>query len=321
MDALSELLAPVRARASSWARLDARAPWGVAFRSSPQTFCIHHVRSGAACLTTDRDEHTLTSGDILVVPHGRAHALRDRRETNTLAFDELPAVRAQGEARAWHLSVGATGGETRVLSARIELEDPFAVPIVSTLPPVFRLSGAGPGRASLVALLDHLAREIETTPLGIDMVLARMADVVFVQVMRAYIETMGDESSRACRSLELVSALRDPCVAAAMGAMNTQPAEPWTVASLAELVGMSRSAFAARFTQLVGEPPLAFLTRLRMQKATSLLREGATLAMISQLTGYASEASFSHAFRQWSGMAPGAYRRQRREGPTRPEDT
>ena len=100
--------------------------------------------------------------------------------------------------------------------------------------------------------------------------------------------------------------------AAALGAMHHRVEAPWTVASLAEEVGLSRSVFAARFTQLVGEPPLAYLTRLRMQKAAALLRDGATLARVSQMTGYASEASFSHAFRQWAGVAPGAWRKKRK---------
>ena len=85
--------------------------------------------------------------------------------------------------------------------------------------------------------------------------------------------------------------------------MHQRADAPWTVASLAEEVGLSRSVFAARFTQLVGEPPLGYLTRLRMQKAATLLRDGASLA----------EASFSQAFRQWAGVAPGAYRKQRKE--------
>ena len=101
---------------------------------------------------------------------------------------------------------------------------------------------------------------------------------------------------------------------AALGLMHRQLEEQWTVASLANKVGLSRSTFAARFTQLIGEPPLGYLTRLRMQKATALLREGATLAKTSQMTGYSSEAAFSHAFRQWAGVAPGAYRRRMRAG-------
>jgi AraC-like DNA-binding protein len=312
VDALSELLSPVRALTASWACFDARAPWGVAFRGGPSTFAIHHVVSGAAWLSTEDDGPALalTIGDVVGVPHGRAHSLRDRTGTPVIALEELPGVRAGGEDRVWHLTLGGAGIETRITSALVELEDPFSAPIVSSLPPVLRLAGAGAGQVLLVEHLRLLAREIASRPFGSDLVLARMADVLFVHVMRAYVETLADAPSHSCRSLELVSALRDPGVATALGLMSRRPEHPWTVASLAEQVGLSRSAFAARFTSLVGEPPLGFLTRMRMQRATTLLREGATLGLTSQLTGYASEASFGHAFRQWSGMAPGAYRRQ-----------
>ncbi|WP_437901197.1 AraC family transcriptional regulator [Sorangium sp. So ce124] len=312
MDALSELLSSVRARTASWACLDAKAPWGVALRGRPSTFCVHHVVSGTAWVSADNDGHALAlaTGDVAVVPHGRAHSLRDRADTPVVALEALPGVRAGGDERVWRLALGGVGTEARVTSALVELEDPFSVPIVSSLPPVFRLAGAGAGQTALVEHLRLLAREIESRPFGSDLALARMADVLFIHVMRAYVETLGNEPSHSCRSLELVSALRDPGVAMALGLMSGRPEHPWTVASLAEQVGLSRSAFAARFTSLVGEPPLGFLTRMRMQRATMLLREGATLALTSQLTGYASEASFSHAFRQWSGMAPGAYRRQ-----------
>jgi AraC-like DNA-binding protein len=134
-----------------------------------------------------------------------------------------------------------------------------------------------------------------------------MADVIFIQILRAYLARVPDDGGG------FLAALRDPSTAAALGAMHHRAEAPWTVASLAEAVGLSRSVFAARFTQLVGEPPLGYLTRLRMQKAATLLREGATLANASRLTGYASEASFSHAFRQWAGVAPGAYRKQLRD--------
>ena len=96
--------------------------------------------------------------------------------------------------------------------------------------------------------------------------------------------------------------------------MHQSPEEPWTVARLAHAVGLSRSGFAARFAALVGETPLAYLTRLRMRRASRLLRKGAPLAKVSRMAGYSSEASFSHAFRQWVGVAPGAYRRQSRGG-------
>ncbi|MGK3965235.1 helix-turn-helix domain-containing protein [Sorangium sp. So ce118] len=151
-----------------------------------------------------------------------AHSLRDRTDTPAVALEELPGVRASGDERLWRLTLGGVGTATRVTSALVELEDPFSAPVVSSLPPVFRLAGAGAGQTLLVEHLRLLAREIESRPL------------------------------------------------------------------------------------------------MRMQRATMLLREGATLALTSQLTGYASEASFSHAFRQWSGMAPGAYRRQQHERQSEP---
>ena len=127
--------------------------------------------------------------------------------------------------------------------------------------------------------------------------LTRMVDVVFVQVLRAYIEGLPEGAEG------FLGALRDPSVSSALALIHRQPGEQWTVGSLAAKVGVSRSTLAARFTQLVGEPPLGYLTRVRMQKATMLLREGATLAKTSQMTGYSSEASFSYAFRQWAGVA------------------
>lgn len=157
---------------------------------------------------------------------------------------------------------------------------------------------------SFLENLQFIVREVDTNRPGADIVLLRMADVLFIQILRAYLARLPDDGGG------FLAALRDPSTAAALGAMHRRPEVPWTVASLAEEVGLSRTVFAARFTQLVGEPPLGYLTRLRMQKAATLLRDGARLAEATRQTGYSSEASFSHAFRQWSGVAPGAYRKQ-----------
>lgn len=154
--------------------------------------------------------------------------------------------------------------------------------------------------------LQFITREVETNQPGSEIVLLRMADVMFIQILRAYLARSSAEVSGG-----LLGALRDPTTATALGVMHRRAEEPWTVASLAEEVGLSRSVFAARFTELVGEPPLGYLTRLRMQKAGQLLREGARLEKVSRLTGYSSPASFSHAFRQWAGVAPGAWARRR----------
>ena len=133
-----------------------------------------------------------------------------------------------------------------------------------------------------------------------------MADVILVQLLRAYIDSLPETSEG------FLGALRDKHMAAALAMMHQRPGDPWTVARLADEVGLSRSGFAARFAALVGETPLAYLTHLRMRRASLLLRKGASLADVSRRTGYSSEASFSYAFRQWAGVAPGAYRRKAR---------
>lgn len=206
------------------------------------------------------------------------------------------------------LELGAKGPETNFVTACFVLDDPLARQILAVLPPVIRMTPESEqGGPSFLENIQFITREVETDRPGSEIVLLRMADVIFIQILRAYLARVPDDGGG------FLGALRDPSTAAALGAMHHRTEAPWTVASLAEEVGLSRSVFAARFTQLVGEPPLGYLTRLRMQKAATLLREGATLAKTSHLTGYASEASFSHAFRQWAGVAPGAYRKQLRE--------
>jgi len=204
-----------------------------------------------------------------------------------------------------HLEVGAKGPETSFVTGAFVLNDPLARQILAVLPPVIRMTPeTEQGVPSFFENIQFITREVETDRPGSEVVLLRMADVIFIQILRAYLARVPDDGGG------FLGALRDPSTAAALGAMHHRAEVPWTVASLAKEVGLSRSVFAARFTQLVGEPPLGYLTRLRMQKAATLLREGATLAKASQLTGYASEASFSHAFRQWAGDAPGVWRRK-----------
>jgi len=249
----------------------------------------------------------LSGGDLAVLPLGHAHVLRDHPRSTPVPVDEV----AQCDSRSvvMQLEVGAKGPETSFVTGAFLLDDPLARQMLAVLPPVIRMRPEQEqGGPSFLDNIQFITREVETDRPGSEIVLLRMADVIFIQILRAYLARVPDDGGGG-----FLGALRDPSTAAALGAMHQRPEAPWTVASLAKEVGLSRSVFASRFTQLVGEPPLGYLTRLRMQKAATLLRDGAALAEASRLTGYASEASFSHAFRQWAGVAPGAYRKQLRE--------
>jgi AraC-like DNA-binding protein len=309
MDALSAVLASVRLQQTCWAFTVGRAPWGLGFSGQATCVRFHYVVRGSAWLHldgVDEPEVALSGGDLAVVPLGHAHSLRDHPRSASVPADEV--AQCGSRSVVMQLEVGAKGPETSFVTGAFVLDDPLARQILAVLPPVIRMRPeVEQAVPSFLENIQFITREVETGRPGSEIVLLRMADVIFIQILRAYLARTPDVAAAG-----FLGALRDPSTAAALGAMHHRTEAPWTVASLAKEVGLSRSVFAARFTQLVGEPPLGYLTRLRMQKAATLLREGATLAKASHLTGYASDASFSHAFRQWAGVAPGVYRKHLR---------
>jgi AraC-like DNA-binding protein len=306
MDALSAILAPVRLQQTCWAFTVGRAPWGLAFSGREGCVRFHYMVRGSAWLDVDgtgEPSVALSGGDLAVLPLGHGHAVRADPRSVPVNAEDIAVCGSR--SLVTQLELGAKGPETSFVTGAFVLDDPLARQILAVLPPVIRMMPeVEQGVPSFLENIQFITREVETDRPGSEAVLLRMADVIFIQILRAYLGRVPDDGGGFLR------ALRDPSTAAALGAMHHRADAPWTVASLAKEVGLSRSVFAARFTQLVGEPPLGYLTRLRMQKASTLLREGATLAKASQLTGYASEASFSHAFRQWAGVAPGEWRRR-----------
>jgi AraC-like DNA-binding protein len=307
MDALSAVLAPIRLQRTRWAFTAGRGPWGVTLPASKSCIRFHYLLRGSAWLSVEKTNEprvALSGGDLAVLPLGHGHALRDHPRSPTSPFDELARCAERPNSIVMHINVGSKGPETTFITGAFVLDDPLARPLLTTLPPLIRMTPDDERAVpSFLENIRFITGEVEQGRAGSEIVLLRMADVIFIQILRAYLARLPDDGGG------FLGALRDPSTAAAIAAMHRRPEAPWTVASLAKEAGVSRSVFAARFTQLVSEPPLAYLTQLRMQRAASLLREGATLAKASRMTGYASEASFSHAFRQWSGLAPGAWRK------------
>lgn len=307
MDALSAVLAPVRLQQTCFAVTVGRAPWGLILPGRKSCVRFHYMVRGSAWLSVDKTDEpdvALSGGDLAVLPLGHEHVLRDHPRSVPVHADDV--ARCDSRSVVLHLEVGAKGPETHFVTGAFVLDDPLALQILAVLPPVIRMRPeVEQGVPSFLENMQFITREATTDRPGSEVVLLRMADVIFIQILRAYLTRVP------CDGGGFLGALRDPGTAAALGAMHDRAEAPWTVASLAKEVGLSRSVFAARFTKLVGEPPLGYLTRLRMQKAAILLREGATIGKAAQKTGYSSEASFSYAFRQWAGVAPGAWRRKR----------
>ena len=187
--------------------------------------------------------------------------------------------------------------------------------MLAALPSVIHLSAAGPRATTawLRTLLTVAVRESCSARPGSENVLVRLSELMFVETIRQYLETLSPAETG------WLAGLRDPMIGRALGAMHSAPGEPWTVDRLARLVGVSRSVFAERFTSMVGQPPMQYLALWRMQLASRLLIDGGQVATVASAVGYESEAAFGRAFKKLVGQAPAAWRRNasRRVGDSR----
>jgi AraC-like DNA-binding protein len=185
-------------------------------------------------------------------------------------------------------------------------------PFLRALPEVIHIP-ARPGRhPALRAAVDLLGADLTDARPGADAALPALLDLLLVYLLRAWLD---EEASRRSGS-GWCAALTDPAVAAALNHIHRQPARPWTVQELGNEVGMSRTAFARRFTSFVGQSPMAYLAWWRLSTAARILRDGdAPLATVAQQVGYTSEFAFSNAFKRTFGVAPGRFRREHGAAP------
>ncbi len=308
MDVLTDVLQTLRVQGACYGRVQAGAPWGVSARGNDDAK-FHVVLSGSCWLLVEGESEPrlLQAGDIVALPHGHPHSLHDAPSTPAQPLEQL--VLCRPERRGLALELGGSGARTELVSGRIRFEARAHNPLLAVLPAVMVLPGeAGRAVQWLEPTLQFIAWEVASGKPGAHTIVSRLADILFIQIVRGYLAGLPEDATG------WLGALKDQQMGSALALIHQNPERDWTVLALAEEVAMSRSAFAARFTKLVGEPPLHYLTRWRMQKAAGLLREGrASLAEIAEQVGYDSEAAFSKAFKRAIGSAPGAYRRRARD--------
>jgi AraC-like DNA-binding protein len=311
VDVLTDVLETIRVSSVCYGRVELGAPWGLQVRAGDAA-SFHVVLRGNCWLEVEGMEPVaLTSGDLFALPHGHAHVLRDSPNTPPMPLGEL--IEKTPQALGSTLRVEGAGPSSTLVCGCFHFEDRKNNPILSVLPPLVLIRGED-GRAVqwLEPTLQFMACEAASGRPGAKTVISRLADVLFIQIVRAFLASTPENQRGWLR------ALTEPQIGTALSLIHQNPNHAWTVANLASKVGMSRSTFAGRFVEFVGEPPLHYVTRWRMQKAAALLREGsATLADIADRVGYESEAAFSKAFKRWVGTAPGAYRKAAR-GSSRP---
>jgi AraC-like DNA-binding protein len=205
---------------------------------------------------------------------------------------------------------GGYGALTKLVCGTLRFDDRATDPLLAVMPKVVHVKRSGAGAAPwLYATLVHLRSELRSGRPGADAVVSRLMDVLFIQAMRAYFATESNDPKSGW-----LAALQDPQVGPALALLHRQPAHAWTVASLADRIGLSRSAFASKFRHVVGEPPLRYLARLRVTAAaTRLSASDDTVGAIAGSLGYESVSAFSKAFNRHFGMPPARFRATRRQ--------
>lgn len=304
-DVVTEVLRDVRLRGTIFCRSALRAPWGFSVRSRPSVATFHFVAAGTCQLDMEGVDGAirLASRDLVVLANGSAHTVRDGPGSPARWLDELLAD--QPRDTKGDFEYGGNGASTTLICGGFFLESPRANPLVASLPPALHIT-AEQGRAIpwLAATLDWIESEVDARSPGSEAVTSRLCEILFIEAMRAYYA-----QSHAARRGWL-RALADRQIGPALALIHRRPDLRWTVDSLAERTRMSRSSFSAKFDRLVGEPPLRYVMRCRLNKAAQQLRAtNNKVAEIARSVGYESEAAFCKAFKRQFQVGPGEFRR------------
>jgi len=303
---LDDVLDLLRVRGAVMANLRARGPWGISLPRTPKA-TLHAVTAGV-CWVRVKGQPPIEQlpGDVVLLPTGAAHVLASAPTGPTRPWSKV--AQGQAEHPAHECVVGGAGGgsSTHVICAGFAYDHEVAQPLLSLMPAVLFLSGQEMAEGSPVqATLRVLRHELAARTSGSATVIDRLIDVLFVQVIRAWLGT-GD-----CSGRSWLQALRDPIIGRALSVLHADPAAPWTIETLAREVSLSRATLTRRFSTLVGEPPLSYLTRWRMELAARLLRESEQpVGRISHRVGYTSEYAFNRAFKRRVGKPPASWRKE-----------
>jgi AraC-like DNA-binding protein len=312
MDPLSLIIDDMRFDGVVFVATELSTPWSL-HMATPGQAAFHVITQGQAWLRREAFEPVLVqTGDLIVLPAGEPHWMQDKPHSAHVAqasvFDLSPHLSQRGMAP---LHVGGSGSEgepvsTSMISGHARFDIHMAEPLVRALPPLMHIRGLGEAPPLWLGIgLQFLAQELASRRPGQQAIINRLGDILFMECLRDHVAALPE------RSGNWLSALKDRALSAALACMHQQPAHAWTVPELAQKACLSRSAFAERFGQTLGEPPLTYLTRHRMRLAARQLASSTTpISRIADQVGYASEAAFSQAFKREYGRSPSAWRQQ-----------
>jgi AraC-like DNA-binding protein len=320
IDVLSDMLRSVRLTGAMLFLVEASTPWvswaphaesfrHVVLPAAQHLISLHIVTHGGCWVgLAGAPSERLETGDVLVIPHGDAYYLADPPEAErTYGHEEAVAFfrdMAAGKLPPTVIEGSDGPGRSQFICGFLGCDlRPFN-PVLSTLPRLLyvRSPHSGNGLSHLIAFALNELREPRSAG---QVVRLRMAELLFVEIMRRHLEGLPTEQTG------WLAGLRDPLVARALALLHNAPGQDWTLDELAARAATSRSVLAERFAHFIGQPPMQYLRELRMQRATRLLAEdGAKVASVAAAVGFESEAAFSRAFKKCVGLSPDEWRRQ-----------
>ena len=308
-DPLSEMLRGLRLDGVEYGRFQMKAPWGLSFPA--QEAARFHFAAGRGCFlkTPAGDWVRLEPGDAVLLPRGAEHALASAPDAETIPF--CRCTFQQVCESVFETSGGGEGEQTLLFSGSMSFNVDRLHPLLRMMPELMQVNELGLHEPRIPDLLKTMACEVTLDRVGAGGILARLADVVAASLIRTWVERgCGDASG-------WIAAARDPELGRVLAAIHLNPSADWTIESLAKTMRGSRSAFAERFTRVVGETPARYVAQVRMHHARQwLTRDKVRISVVAQRLGYDSEASFSRAFKRVIGVPPSHFRSaEAAEGP------
>ena len=315
-DALSDVLRVVRLLGGVFLHAEFTAPWCVLSRAEPEDcglllpevdhiILYHYVLEGRMAVdVADGRAIEVTAGQAVVLPHNDVHRMGSDLDLRPVPSHDISQLGTDGSLA--EIRHGGGGARTRLICGFLGCRHISGNPLLDALPPVLRLDMREGAAAEWIrSSFTFAADEIAAGRAGSATVLAKLSELLFVEAVRSHVDELPAEQTG------WLAGLKDPCIAHALALIHGRLNEPWTVGRLAREVGLSRSVLAERFTRLIGESPMRYLFRWRLQVAAQRLSTShEAMARIALEVGYESEAAFNRAFKRLFGAPPATWRKR-----------